>query len=305
MIEFLGLILLRPFWLLALPALVGAAWLLRRRRRRIAAAWTEAIDPPLRAALEALGRVEAGVPVRAFGPAGLALAVAAILAVALAGPARETRAGASFRNLDGVVLLVDLGARASTTERLPAALMAARLLAEASGSRPVALVVYAGDAYLASGFTTDADALGTTIAVLDGETVPDRGDRPDLALALGRRLVAEAGILAADFVLIAPDAAPRPALLAGARAVAAGGHRLSVLVSAPSSQGAALEPVAQLGGGRAASVADPSPLAVLLADRPASRLAATGLSALVVEDLGRFVLIAALFPALLMFRRRG
>ncbi|TPQ52113.1 VWA domain-containing protein, partial [Prosthecomicrobium hirschii] len=227
------------------------------------------------------------------------------LAVALAGPARETRAGASFRNLDGVVLLVDLGARASTTERLPAALMAARLLAEASGSRPVALVVYAGDAYLASGFTTDADALGTTIAVLDGETVPDRGDRPDLALALGRRLVAEAGILAADFVLIAPDAAPRPALLAGARAVAAGGHRLSVLVSAPSSQGAAVEPVAQLGGGRAASVADPSPLAVLLADRPASRLAATGLSALVVEDLGRFVLIAALFPALLLFRRRG
>ena len=81
-----GLVLLRPWWLLALvPVAALALWLWRHRA---AGEWAAVIDPPLLAAMRRLGHLHAGAPDAA---PFLACAASALLALALAGPADPAR----------------------------------------------------------------------------------------------------------------------------------------------------------------------------------------------------------------------
>lgn len=293
------LVLLRPWWLLAIPVALALAWLARRGTRR-PSSWTEATDPRLLAALERLGRV---VPSRAGAAAGLtATLAAALLALALAGPARQTREPARFRNLEGVVLVVDLGP-AAATDRLPDTLIAARLVAEAAATRPVGLIVYAGDAYEAQNFTTDAAVLGNTLAVLDRETVPDAGRRPERALALADRMTREAGLVFADVVLVGSGAGIGPPALEAVRGLAAAGRRLSTVHDGTAGAGD-MAALARLGGGVAAGIDDPGPVMETVASWRRAGLGAADLAALVWTDYGRALLVPALLPAFLLFRRR-
>ena len=78
----MSLVLLRPWWLLALLPVAGLAlWLWRHRA---AGEWAAVIDPPLLAAMRRLGHLRAG----GTDPSPfLACAAAALFSVALAGPA--------------------------------------------------------------------------------------------------------------------------------------------------------------------------------------------------------------------------
>ena len=155
-----------------------------------------------------------------------------------------------------------------------------------------------------------------TIALLDGETVPDRGSRPERALTSARRLLEESGVLAGDVVLISDgggldEATQHDAALREARRLTEAGGRVSTLfvpsapAGGPTAPGRApLEALAKASGGMSADVHDPFALARRLAERPASRLAESGLSALLWTDYGRYLLLAALLPALCLFRRR-
>lgn len=303
-----GLALLRPWWLLAAPAalLLGLA-----ASRRVAglAAWEKAVDPGLMRALERLGWVVPG------GGRGVWLVplLAVILALALSGPARESRDGAAFRNLDGLVLVVDLSRSMAEGGRLDEALTAARVVARRAGSRPAALVVYAGDAYLASAFTTDRDALGALVAALDGQTVPDEGSRPERALSLARGLMEQARIVRGDVVLISDGGGVGPAALRAASALDERGVRVSTLftpqagapIGAPPAERSAAEALARVGGGFTADVLDPLAFADAVSGRRAERVADSELSLLLWTDYGRWLLLGALLPALALFRRRA
>lgn len=307
MIELAGVTLLRWYWLAPLP-LIALLVVAFSRQTSALAGWDRATDPALLAALKRLGRVVPGGGGKRWL---LPAATAALISLALTGPARETRDGPSFRNLDGLVLVVDLSRSVAEGGGLSQALTAARLVADRAGSRPVALVVFGGDAYLASTFTTDAAALGTTIAVLDGDTVPEAGSRPWRGLSLARRTLAEAGILVGDVVLVSDGGGLEAAAVAEAEALAAAGARVSVLV-APGAAGPAprdaaaqvsIEALARVGGGLTADVRDPLDFAEALGRQPASRIARAGLEVLFWTDYGRALLILALFPALALFRR--
>ncbi|SMF51860.1 Ca-activated chloride channel family protein [Tistlia consotensis] len=308
MIELGGIALLRPAWLLALPAVALLA-LLSARRAGLLGGWDRAVDPALMAALRRLGRV---VPGRG-GHDWLPAVAAALIALALSGPARETRDAPAFRNLDGIVLVLDLSRSVAESGYLPEALAAARLVAERSGARPLALVVYAGDAYLASAFTTDAEALGTTIAVLDGATVPDAGSRPDRALALAGRTLRQADIVAGDVVLVTDGGGLDEAARQEVGKIVAAGGRVSTLFVPPAPDPAGgplpdrrqLDALAALGEGLGGSVDHPLELAEALGGEQASRIAQNDLSALFWRDWGRYLLLAALLPALALFRRRA
>lgn len=300
-----GVVLLRPLWLAALPILaLLAVWGIRRAAH--AGRWADVVDPHLYAALVKLRSVVPQATSRGAGAGILASSVAALAAVALSGPAHRVRDGAAYRNLDAVVLVTDLGPRATRSEALPAMVAATRQISEAAGSRPVALIVYAGDAYVASSFTTDAAALGTTIAVLDGETVPDRGDRPDRALTLARRMIGEAQVLSADVVLVAAERAADGPVAEAVRRLAADGHRVSTLAVAPDGTAfGGLAALARLGGGWSAPARDPAAVVDAVSDRRATRFAASGLTSLVWRDDGPWILALAVVPALLLFRRRA
>ena len=293
------LTLLRPLWLLALPvvALVGV---LLVRRRGAAGDWGRVADPALMAAMQALGRVEA--PGRGAVPLA-ALATAALVALALTGPATERRDAVSFRNLDGVVFVLDaspsMTGDAAAWSRMQAA---ARFAVAGLGSRPAALVVFAGDAYAASELTADHLQLGQTLALVGPDTVPDPGSRPERGLALAREVLDEGAILAGDVLLLTDGAGLGPAALAEAGGIAERGARLSVI--APDPDAPAVATLAATGAGRTFAPGDAEGIAAFLTEDARTRLERQDWAMAFRADLGRWLLVPALLPALLLLRRR-
>ena len=302
-----GLTLLRPWWLLALPVVVGLA-LYAVRRAAPLGDWGREIDPALMAYLTRSGAVLGGRR-GANLAAGLC---AAGLVVALSGPAIERRDTGTFRNLDETILVVDLSRSVAEGGNLQGVREAAAAVAEAAGTRPVALVVYAGDAYLAVSPTTDRDSLGTTLFALAGDTVPDRGSHPERGLALAGRTLAEAGVIAADVVLISDGDGIGEAAMREAASIRGRGWRVGTLFvpttkalppGVPAPDPTALTRLAAAGGGTSADIAMPGPVLDAVGAPTAQHLAAGGYGVVAFADLGRWLLLLAALPALLLFRR--
>ncbi|MFD1333948.1 VWA domain-containing protein, partial [Methylopila musalis] len=164
-----------------------------------------------------------------------ALACVAI-AVALTGPAVERPGAQNFRNLDVTVVVVDLSRSVAMSPRFMDARLAAYAAVEATGSRQAAVIVYAGDAYLAAPLTSDHRALETLMSSLDGDTVPDVGTAPTAALALARATLKQAGAIGGDVVLVSDGGGLDDSAETEARALAAEGHALSTLYVEPAPQ---------------------------------------------------------------------
>lgn len=307
MIVWGDLALLRPWWLLALPVVLLVARL-AERRATTPAGWGAAMDPGLLQAMARLGRVLPGGRRAGYLPT----AILATLGLALAGPALRDRNAPSFRNLDGVVVVFDLSRSMTMGGALAAAESAARLVVAAARARPAALVVYAGDAYLGSALTTDGDALGPTIAALDGETVPDPGSCLACGLALAGRVLAESGTLRSDVVVVS-DGGGAAGALPAVEALVAAGARVSTLAVPPVEQPSDLPPadpaglarVARAGGGVAARLDDLEPLLAAVRAGAGGQTVPAGLRRLGWQDYGRMLAALPLILALGLFRRRA
>ena len=290
--------LLRPGWLLALPVLALAGWWLWRRQGSLGD-WTRAADPGLLGAMAALGRVDTGAGRR---PMGAALAVAALAVLALAGPAVERRDSLSFRNLDGVLFVVDASPSVTGSERWPQMLTMGRFGIAALGTRPGGLIVYGGDAYVATDMTADHLALGQTFSLIEGGMVPDPGSRPARALALAAELLGTAQVVAGDVVLFTDGAGLGPESLTAGSMIAEQGARLSVVsLDAPGGESVAL---AGAGGGRVFTLDQTDDLAAWLSEDARTRLERQDYPLLFWKDLGRWLLALALVPLILLFRRQ-
>lgn len=302
-----SLTLLRPLWFLALPIVavlaLRAAW-----RSAPLGDWSKAVDPHLMALFARSGALLGG-----RRQANLAAALAAgVLALALTGPAIERPEAATFRNLDATVVVLDLSRSVTEGGRFKEARQAAQSVAEAAGTRSLALIVYAGDAYTALSPTNDRETLATTLFALDADTVPDRGSHPERGLALARRTLAEANVVAADVVLISDGDGIGQAAEREAAAIRDRGWQLHALFvpaakalppGAPRPDRAALDRLAGAGGGRAADIDNPQAVLDRVGASTAQHLAAGGFGVLAFADFGRWLLLLALVPALLLFRR--
>ncbi|MET4128201.1 VWA domain-containing protein [Roseovarius sp. MBR-6] len=291
----LAVTFLHPGWLWALPALgLLALWLWRRRGA--AGDWGRVADPGLLAAMAVMGRVAQGT-----GRARLvaALALAALLVLALAGPAVERRDAVSYRNLDGVLFVVDLSAGFADGPGWPDMLAAVQLAVTGLGARPAGLIVYAGDAYTALDMSADHRELAQTLLVLDAETVPDAGAAPARALALAQERLRLAEVLAGDVVLVTGGAGVDARALAEAAQIAGAGARVSVVTDVP--EGAVLA----AGGGRVFAPQAAGALAEWLSESARPRLERQGYRLLFWHDLGRYLLALALLPLLVLMRRAG
>ncbi|CAA2101122.1 hypothetical protein MBUL_01017 [Methylobacterium bullatum] len=303
----LSFAILRPWWLLAIPVILvlalRAAW-----RSAPMGDWAKAVDPGLMAFLETRGAVLGG-----RRQANLAAAIAAgIIALALTGPAIERPDAATFRNLDATVVVIDLSRSVAEGGHLKEVRQIADSVAQAAGTRSVAVVVYAGDAYLAAPPTTDRDALSLVLFALDGDTVPDRGTHPERGLAIARRTLDEAGVIAGDVVLVTDGDGIGDAALREANAIRSKGwHLHAVFVPAtkslpdgsPKPDRAALDRVTGAGDGVTVDLDRPAALLDIVGASTAQHLAAGGYTVLAFADLGRWLILLALLPALVLFRR--
>lgn len=299
------LIFLRPLWVLALPVL-GAALIWRYRQVGRPGDWQAQIQPHLLSAMSAMGRVELG---RSKLSAAYPFLIAIIVVVALMGPALQKRGAETFRNLDGVVFVVDVSGSMVQDAAWPKFVNMARAGLSVLGSKPAALIVYAGDAYLASPLTTDHQQLGQTISLLDAQTVPDRGNRPVLALEQAADVLMHADILAGDVVFFTDGESLGPEAFNAVARITSLGGRLSVVaaqttVSAPTQDNTAqLDALAEVGDGRVYAVDDLRQIMADLEDGSDARLKEQALRLLFLMDYGRYLLFFALFPALMFFRR--
>lgn len=299
--------LLRPWWLLALPATLIA---MRMTQQGLAGLgdWRRAVDPLLLAVM--LNRQDGSVE----GQESRAIHWAvALLALALAGPAVQRGDANRFRNLDAMLIALDVSNDALHPEILRDGVAAAQLILAQSGARQLGLILYAGDAYLASPLTNDAEALNALLFAIDERTVPDGGVRPDRALTLARRILRETQIVQGDVALISGGGGLDHNATREATRLSADGHALHTLYAGTAGKSeadriarrASLSALAAAGQGVAADAERPEGVLDTISGRTIGNVGQSFLQTLAWRDYGQFVLIASAAPLLLCFRRRA
>ncbi|WP_018633579.1 VWA domain-containing protein [Neomegalonema perideroedes] len=240
-------------WLLAAAGLSLLRWLIPSRLLR-GDDWPKILSAPVLSFLRPGARPGGG-----RDPTWLVLA---LLCAALASPAlpRSEEESEAYKPAEGVILMIDLS-RSMTLEDLPpsrlaAARSAAERVIDAAGARPAALILYAGDAYLAQPLALERTQIRNFLAALKPELLPTEGSDLARALALARGLVERNALSSARVVLIGDGGGLSPAAESEARILAAAGARLDVLRTAAAGtvdpspvEPARLEALAQAGGG--------------------------------------------------------
>lgn len=278
-----------PFWLLALPALAGAAWLLRRGgglATTLPGQWDRLIDPALRGPLA-----------RRLGAAGgarrrPALAAAALTTLALAHPVIGAGDVPAHPDLVGRVLVIET---APGIDPGPQRRLAERLLGP--GAPPTALVAAAGEGYDVVPLTEDRAHLGRYLAVLSDAVMPEHGRRPAAGLAHAEATLARAGAVVAQTVFL-PAAAPPGGAVAGSA-----GRSLRVVLAHDDALRRAWRETAAAWGARLAGPEDldavRGDLEAALTEEAATRLPGGA------TDLRPWLAAAAAACWLALFRRRA
>ena len=290
----LDLTFLRPLWLLVLPLVAAFGWWLWHREGALGG-WTGALGADRIAALRALGRVDPGTG-RAR-PVALPVAIALIV-LGLAGPSVERRDRAAFRNLDAVMLVVDASPSLAGGPAWPGIQATGQAVLASLGSRPAGIVVFAGDAYVATDITAEQRELSQTLTLIDADTVPDPGSRPERGLALAAGMLAEAQVLSAD-VVVMTDTGGAPVLDRLARLPA--GTRVAVVAPELTPE---IHAMARAAGGAAFAAGAPRDLVRWLAEGRPGALVRQDYPLLFRTDLGRWLIALALAALLLAFPRR-
>lgn len=293
------MILLRPYWLLALLALAALA-VLRWRRGPDAGGWEAVLSPVMLAGLAALGQLGTGGKGAARLLPYAPIAGAAALVVGLAGPAVPRADAPVFAQSDAVVIAIDMSPSVAEGPALEDAQAAAAGLLGALAGRPVGLILYAGEAYSVAAPTADPATLESQIAVLSPETMPDESSRPAAAMAMAGQMLA--GLKRADLVLISDGGGIDDAALAEAARLQAAGVRISAL-SVAGNPASDLSRLALVADGAVSGHEAPAPVVRALAGSGRERDAA--MTALQYRDLGPFFVLFALLGLLPQLRRQA
>ncbi len=217
---------LRPEWLWALPAVLGAAVYFGVRRLG-PGAWAAVVDPGL--APHVLTGTQSG---RRDGR-WLVFALAGVLGVlALAGPAWERIAQPVFRSDQSLVVALDLSRSMDAQDVAPSRLTRARLkildLLERRAGGQTALVVYSANAFTVTPLTTDTDTIAALVNSLGTDIMPSQGSYPAVAINKGRALLEQAAAASGEILLVTDGGASQSAEEAAAELHSAG-YTLSVL----------------------------------------------------------------------------
>ncbi|MEH6578918.1 MAG: VWA domain-containing protein [Amphritea sp.] len=216
---------LQPLWLLLMPVLLALSylWLRVRNTRQY---WSDVCDPELLPLLVKEGQVSSRrAPV-------LAVLISLLLAVAAAQPVWEKQPLPAFKQGGAVVIAWDLSASMNAVDIKPSRLQRSRfkiedLLSKLKDSQ-VALLVYAGEAFVVTPLTEDADTIRAQLAAMTPEIMPSPGSRADKALQLAGDMLSQAGVQGGDILLVSDDVAPAQ-IAAQATRLRQQGRQLSIL----------------------------------------------------------------------------
>jgi Ca-activated chloride channel family protein len=165
---------LYPYWLLALPPLIGlAVWL--ARRRGLDGAWPRLLDGELLSLL----RLSDGAAGRSPWPlVGLVWTLAVL---ALAGPTWQHQITPAFRAPAAWIVALEVAPSMDVADVAPSRMARARyavddLLSAAQDAR-VGLVAFAGEAYTVAPLTSDVATIRNLVQPMAPSLMPESGDR--------------------------------------------------------------------------------------------------------------------------------
>jgi len=193
---------IRPLWLLSLLPLafaIGGLMMKNRRQNQ----WLNVIDKNL---LKHLLVGQKTVKQSTISPM-LFLSLSLVLAVtAMAGPAWQKQPLPVFETEISKVIVLDLSLSMKSTDIKPNRLTRAKhkitdILSRTKEGQ-VALIVYAGDAFVISPLTTDANTIATMIPPLSPSLMPVLGSEPQNAFKLADELLINAGVFSGQIIWI-------------------------------------------------------------------------------------------------------
>ncbi|HHJ11973.1 MAG TPA: VWA domain-containing protein, partial [Chromatiales bacterium] len=219
--------LLRPLWLLALPAWLWLAWWVTQGLGE--GRWRKLIDPRLmphvlvRAARSRQGRRLAGL-----------IALWGVLVIgALAGPTWQKRPVPVYRPDLPLLVLFDVSRSMDGDDLRPTRLRRARFLLEdvidAYRAGPIGLYAFSARPFLVAPPTHDRRTLHHLSASLSTDLVPVQGSRLDLALKRALDDLDQTAVPRANVLLFTDQHRPQPEALMLAARFRQAGHRLNVV----------------------------------------------------------------------------
>ena len=179
--------------------------------------------------------------------------LAAGIALALSNPVTpDAGEDETFSSTETWWALVDVSESMAETDLNPSRLEAVQRqldhLREAAGARPLGLVVFAGDAFLAHPATHDHSAFADFSAVLETDLVPLAGSRPGRALALLEQQDTAVNTLRHRFWVFSDGDGIDESALESAARLAQAGHRIDLVLAGQNASPVA-EALARTGGG--------------------------------------------------------
>lgn len=296
-----SLALLRPYWLIIIPVVI--IFLKYTRNMDICLGdWPHAIDPPL---LNSLIE-KRGLSLKGTRDTDIIWLVILTI-VALSGPARRVAESGQFRNLDAAIIMMNV----SSMTNISKLTTTAQVVLSGSGARQAGLVLYAGEAYLASPLTYDLASIEALIFAIDNQTIPDGGSHPERALALAHKLLRDTKIIAGDVVIIGDGEGIDIQARQEARFLAAEGHSLHTIFIASNFEDDSRKPVFQTammelardGHGLSGEAVAAEKIAEAITTRRIERVEKGSRLSLEWQDFGRFILVLAAFPLFNILRK--
>ncbi len=199
---------IRPYWLLAFLPLLLLLWQVYRRKLGNPH-WEAFCDAAL------LPHILTRPTARPRHYLLLWLAITGALAIlALAGPAWKKLPQPVFSDQRALVIALDLSRSMDANDLTPDRITRARFkISDLLAARPdgqTALLVYAGDAFVVTPLTDDAETITAQLNALTPAIMPAPGNRTDLALDRAGALLTQAGMSQGSVLLITDEVALPP-----------------------------------------------------------------------------------------------
>ena len=218
------LVVLQPFWLIVALALI----LLAIRWSHTAATnhWQAVMSPAVFEFLAGKSATKHRV--------NSLLLIASIVAACLSQPVLRHSNDDTWRHSVGWIAVIDVSRSMTLTDTTPSRLSAARralaVLSEQSGARPIALVIYSGDAFLIAPPAFDKSIFNEHAALLEHGIIESEGSNLARALSLTTSVIADSGFAATRIFVLTDTGGITANAIAAAGYLANNGHPVDVLV---------------------------------------------------------------------------
>lgn len=197
---------IRPEWLLALLPLALILWMLWRQHATNSA-WNRYIAPHLAKILVTEGSQKSRRPLHILAFSWF------IATLALAGPALNKQSLPVFAAEQGRVLVMDMSVSMFATDLAPNRLTQAKFratdLLRNLKEGETGLIAFAGDAFTISPLTRDTGTLLNLLPTLSPEIMPVLGSNLAAALTQAKNLLAQGGHLRGDIIVMTDGITPK------------------------------------------------------------------------------------------------